>query len=272
MDWEVNIRKGWQGFTLDVQFSGREGFLGVMGASGSGKSMTLRCMAGLEKPDAGHIRMGNTVLFDSERCINLPPRERRLGCLFQNAALFPNMTAEGNVGFALVHLSRRERREVALERLSQVGMEHMAHRYPKQLSGGQCQRVALARTLALKPDGLLLDEPFSALDPVLRENLITDLTVTLKDFTGPILLVTHQLEDVRRLCPGCMVLENGKVISRSRQERIPSKSLVDAMDLDYSPILYRGGVAGGNTDNRLAVERAYDVVTYGALKKFLENV
>jgi molybdate transport system ATP-binding protein len=224
LDWEVSIRKNWQGFTLDVQFSGREGFLGMLGASGSGKSMTLRCMAGLEKPDAGHIRMGDTVLFDSASKINLRPRERQLGYLFQHAALFPNMTAEGNVGFALTCLSRRERRDIVMERLAQVGMERLAHRYPNQLSGGQCQRVALARALVLEPDGLLLDEPFSALDPVLREKLMEELAGSLKNFAGPILLVTHQLEDVRRLCSGCVVLSNGSVIVRSRQERIATKS------------------------------------------------
>ena len=220
MEWQVDIRKKWPGFSLQLRFSGNGGMTGVLGASGSGKSLSLRCIAGLERPDEGHIRLGNRVLFDSDCGINLSPRERNLGYLFQHAALFPNMTVSGNVGFALGHLTKIDRKKRISEMLSQVAMGDLAHRYPHQLSGGQRQRVALARAMALSPEALLLDEPFSALDESLRETMIGEMTVFLRTYAGPVLFVTHQFTEAWRLCGQLVLLSDGQVAGSGSKESL----------------------------------------------------
>lgn len=227
MEWQVDIRKTWPGFSLQVQFSGTGDMTGVLGASGSGKSMTLRCIAGLERPDEGHIRLGDRVLFDSDKGINLSPRERNLGYLFQHAALFPNMTVSGNIGFALRQMTKTQRMKRVAEMLARVSLGDLAHRYPHQLSGGQRQRVALARALALSPEGLLLDEPFSALDESLRETMIAEMAGFLKTYEGAVLFVTHQFAEAWRLCGQLVLLTDGRVAGCGSKELLyrcpPSK-------------------------------------------------
>ena len=170
MSLEVNIEKKLDGFTLRAAFSAGNIPTALLGASGCGKSMTLRCIAGIVKPDKGRIVLDGRVLFDSEQHIDLPPQQRGAGLLFQNYALFPNMTVEQNILCGLkAEKDRAARQARCAELLRAMRLEPLAKRYPAQLSGGQQQRTALARILAGRPRILMLDEPFSALDSYLRE-------------------------------------------------------------------------------------------------------
>ena len=169
MSLEVNITKKLDGFTLHVNFAARSTATAILGASGCGKSMTLRCIAGIVKPDAGRIVLDGRVLFDSAQHIDLPPQQRGVGLLFQNYALFPNMTVEQNVLCGLKAEKTSARKARCAEMLQAMRLESLAKRYPAQLSGGQQQRTALARILVGRPKILMLDEPFSALDSYLRE-------------------------------------------------------------------------------------------------------
>ena len=168
----VQIQKRYGDFRLDVDFTAEDGqALALLGASGCGKSATLKCVAGIDRPDRGRIELDGQVLFDSEADIDLPPQRRRVGLLFQSYALFPNMTVERNIAVCLGRLDRRERRRRTAELLALLRLEEQAALHPRQLSGGQRQRAALARVLAAEPRALLLDEPFSALDSFLRQQL-----------------------------------------------------------------------------------------------------
>lgn len=207
----IDIIKYLPGFTLKIKFSSRNGVTGLLGASGSGKSMTLRCIAGIETPDKGVIVLNGRIFFDSEKKINLPSRERKVGYLFQNYALFPHMTVEENVGFALEYLPKREKDEIIQEKISMLELQGLEDRYPYQLSGGQQQRVALARALSIDPDILLLDEPFSALDEHLRSILIKQFVDTLHNYNGLTLFVTHNRDEAYRICQDIVVLEEGRV-------------------------------------------------------------
>jgi molybdate transport system ATP-binding protein len=220
MELFVDIKKKLSGFTLNVKFDTGTDVLGLLGASGSGKSMTLRCIAGLEKPDEGRIVLNGRVLFDSEKGINVPCRKRKIGVLFQNYALFPNMTVEENIGFALEDLSKEDRKRKVLQMLEMVRLKGMEKRYPYQLSGGQQQRVALARALAIEPDALLLDEPFSALDDYLRSHMLKQLQDTLKNYNGVTMFVTHNMEEAYRVCNKLVVLMNGRVEAQEQKEML----------------------------------------------------
>ena len=194
MSLEVDIIKKLQGFELKVDFKADNDILGLLGASGSGKSMTLRCIAGIETPDNGRIVLNGRVLFDSENKINIPIRERKVGFLFQNYALFPNMTVEQNIGFGLIKsISKIEKANKIRKKIIDLQLSGMEKRYPYQLSGGQQQRVALARALVVNPEILLLDEPFSALDEHLRNNMIIRLQEDLKEFKGTSIFITHNM-------------------------------------------------------------------------------
>ncbi|HPU42165.1 sulfate/molybdate ABC transporter ATP-binding protein [Acetivibrio clariflavus] len=220
MELLVNIKKRLPGFTLKVNFKASEQVMGLLGASGSGKSMTLRCIAGIEKPDEGKIVLNDRVLFDSEKGINIPSRLRKVGYLFQNYALFPNMTVEDNIGFGLQKLSKEKRKAVIQEKIEMMKLNGLEKRFPFQLSGGQQQRVALARALAIEPEMLLLDEPFSALDDHLRYLLTKQLIDTLSNYHGITLFVTHNIEEAFRICSELTVLNNGAVESAGKKEDI----------------------------------------------------
>ena len=198
----VDITKRLPRFTLRVQFKSEVALLGVLGASGAGKSLLLRCLAGIETPDSGRIVLGNQVLFDSDRKINLPSRDRSVALLFQNYALFPHMTALENVAFGLRHTDFRRsgthKNDIALDELAAVGLAAHAHDYPHQLSGGQQQRVALARAIATQPKLLLLDEPFAALDRHVRSQLSQQLFQRLSTYQGTTLLISHNLQEIYR--------------------------------------------------------------------------
>ncbi|MCL1470089.1 molybdate ABC transporter permease subunit [Argonema antarcticum] len=216
----VNIEKQLSDFSLSVAFNLAGETLGVLGASGAGKSMMLRCIAGLSTPTRGQIILNGRVLFDSTREINLPSHQRRVGFLFQNYALFPHMTVAENIAFGLPKLSKLEITQRVRQQLTLVQLQELENRYPHELSGGQQQRVALARALAIKPEILLLDEPFSALDTYLRSQLEKQLIETLSDYRGVTLFVTHNLEEAYRICQNLLVLSEGKAAAYGGKEEI----------------------------------------------------
>jgi ABC-type sulfate/molybdate transport systems ATPase subunit len=220
MELFINIKKKLQGFSLDVQFDAGLDALGLLGASGAGKSMTLRCIAGLDKPDKGRIVLNGHVLFDSEKGINIPCRKRKTGFLFQNYALFPKMTVEENIGFALGGLDKKQRNSIVHQKIEMVKLEGMERRYPFQLSGGQQQRVALARALAIEPEVLLLDEPFSALDDHLRSQMVKQLMDTLLNYHGVTLFVTHNMEEAYMVCSKLVILMDGRVEAQGDKEKL----------------------------------------------------
>ncbi|MBW4667409.1 MAG: molybdate ABC transporter permease subunit [Cyanomargarita calcarea GSE-NOS-MK-12-04C] len=216
----VDIYKQLADFELQVSFSADNQPLGLLGGSGAGKSMILRCLAGVETPTSGQIILNGRVLFDSERKINVPSRDRKIGFLVQNYALFPHMTVTQNIAFGLPKgLSASAMRVQVETQLLALQLAGLGDRYPHQLSGGQQQRVALARALASQPEALLLDEPFSALDTYLRSQLEQEMVAKLADYGGVSLFVTHNMEEAYRVCPNLLVLEQGKAVQYgSRQE------------------------------------------------------
>lgn len=208
---DVNFTKRFKGFTLNVCFKADQEIVALFGASGSGKSLTLKCIAGIYQPDAGHIVLNDRILFDSEKGINLIPQERRSGLLFQNYALFPNMTVERNIACGLRgHLTNAERHEAVQTLIDAFYLRGHEKHYPEQLSGGQQQRTALARILAGNPEILMLDEPLSALDSYLRWQLEQELISTLSNLKLPTLYVSHNRGEVYRICEKIVLMENGK--------------------------------------------------------------
>ena len=213
MSLEVTIAKRFEGFTLHADFAAGNTAAAILGASGCGKSMTLRCIAGVVKPDSGRIVLDGRVLFDSEKGIDLPPQQRNVGLLFQNYALFPNMTVEQNILCALKKEKDPAARKAACgSALRAMRLEELAHRLPSELSGGQQQRAALARILAGRPRILMLDEPFSALDSYLREEVEGEVGSLLSNFDGTALLVTHDRDEAYRLCREMIVMDSGEVL------------------------------------------------------------
>jgi molybdate transport system permease protein len=201
---QVDIHKRHADFELSTKFAGSGGTVGVLGESGSGKSMTLRCIAGLERPDAGRIVVNNRVLFDSRANIFLPAAARRIGIVFQDYALFPHLTVRQNIAFGC-------RLRTVEEWAQLTHLEALLDRYPHELSGGQQQRVALARALAMEPDALLLDEPLSALDPHLRRRMEQQLRELLSSYSGAAVFVTHDRNEAYRLCDELVVMAQGRV-------------------------------------------------------------
>lgn len=217
----VQIKKKAGNFQLQVDMEQEMGITGLLGASGCGKSMTLKCIAGIIKPDEGRIVLNGRVLFDSEKGINLKPQERKVGYLFQNYALFPNMTAEQNI---LCGMCREKNKQVKKEKLEEVlkVMELTGQRrqYPAQLSGGQQQRTALARILVSEPELLLLDEPFSALDSYLREQLQTQIRTILEQFGKDVLMVSHSRDEVYYLCGRTAVMNGGQILKMAPTKEV----------------------------------------------------
>lgn len=208
---EVQIYKKLAEFDLDASFQVDDNILGLMGASGSGKSMTLKCIAGIETPDQGRIVLNGRVLFDSEKKINVPIQKRNVGYMFQSYALFPNMNVYENISVGLRARKVKDVDIVVQKVMQQFRIFELASRYPKQLSGGQRQRVALARLMAYEPDVLLLDEPFSALDEDLKEDLLQELKSELQ-ISKPVIFVSHDKEEVNYLCDLNYKIKQGEII------------------------------------------------------------
>ncbi len=211
---KVNIQKELKEFDLDVDFELKNKHLGILGPSGCGKSMTLKSIAGIVNPDNGVISLttdNETTYFNSEKKINLKPQKRNVGYLFQNYALFPNMTVEENIGTGV---EKENRERTVPEMIKRFHLNGLEKRYPRQLSGGQQQRVALARIMAYGPDVILLDEPFSAMDTFLKEQLRLELLNSLKDFNGFTIMVTHDRDEAFQFCDELIVLDQGKIIAQ----------------------------------------------------------
>ena len=198
---------------LDVRFMIASGFTILFGASGAGKTTVLDCIAGLQEPDSGHIAVGDIVLFDSEKGIELPARSRNIGYLFQTLALFPHMTVRQNIAYGLSMLDRHERENRVSEIAESFGISGLFDRRPFEISGGERQRVALARALVTRPRALLLDEPLTALDAGTKTRILDDLRLWNDRHAVPILYVTHQREEVYALGNRVLVLEAGKLIA-----------------------------------------------------------
>ncbi|MEM6611914.1 MAG: molybdate ABC transporter permease subunit [Cyanobacteria bacterium P01_C01_bin.72] len=217
----VDIQKQLPGFFLDIAFQTDQAPLGLLGASGAGKSLILRCIAGLETPDRGRIILNGKILFDSAKGINLPPCDRRCGFLFQNYALFPHLTVAENIAFGMPRgISLQGVKQEITRQLIAVDLRGMGDRYPQELSGGQQQRVALARAKASQPKMMLLDEPFSALDTYLRHKQEKLLRHNLTSYQGITLFITHNLEEAYRVCPNLLIVDRGKAIASGTKQDV----------------------------------------------------
>lgn len=194
-------------FNQDISFEGEPNTFNIIaGESGSGKTTLLRMMAGLTVPDRGRIIVNNKVWFDSKEKINLPVQKRKIGFVFQDYALFPNMTVKENIAYAANELSQVD------ELVEMIGLEKMKERYPDKLSGGQKQRVALARALARQPEILLLDEPFSALDERMRIELQEQLLKVFNHFNATVFMVSHDMAEIVKLASRVIMIDHGKLL------------------------------------------------------------
>ena len=216
---KVNIQKQIGEFQLDVRFQSDASKIGILGASGCGKSMTLKSIAGIEKVDSGQIFLSNQVLFDSDKKIDMTPQERKVGYMFQNYALFPKMTVEQNIGISL-KINKKEKREKIRKIMEQFKIQDLGKRFPGELSGGQQQRVALARIMIYKPNLILLDEPFSALDYYLKDQLQFELLELLSDYDGQIIMVSHDRDELYRFSDELFVMKEGKIIKNGTTKQI----------------------------------------------------
>ena len=231
----VDIEKDFGSFVLKAAFEAGNETLSLLGPSGCGKSMTLRCIAGMEKPDRGKIIVDGVTLFDSEKKINLSPQQRRTGFLFQNYALFPNMTVVKNIqAGAKREKDPAKRADMIRTVMERFDLEPLAHRLPHQLSGGQQQRVALARILVSSPRVLMLDEPFSALDSHLRFKLEQEVRQVIRQFGKTVILVSHDRDEVYRMSDSIAIMDSGKI------ERIGPRS-----DVFADPRTRKGAILTG---------------------------
>jgi molybdate transport system permease protein len=244
---KVSLRTAYPAFQLRVAFTTRGAALGLLGASGSGKTMTLRLIAGLEAPAEGSVVLNGRVLFDSKSGVRLRPAERRIGMVFQDYALFPHLTARDNIAFGLHRRPAEERRRLIAQWARVLEIEPLLDRYPHQLSGGQRQRVALARALVLEPEALLLDEPFSALDPHLRRHLEEQLIEILRQYRGVTVFVTHDRDEAYRFCQDLVVLAEGEVaVAGPKREIFEQPQSLAVARLTGCKNLARMSVAGPN--------------------------
>ena len=217
----VDIQKKLGDFSLDVCFETTGGTMGLLGPSGCGKSITLKCIAGIEKPDSGRIILDGVTLFDQEKGIHLPPQKRHVGYLFQNYALFPNMTVKQNILCGLKYeKDSAQKRRLYEEMLRLLQLEGLEYHKPSQLSGGQAQRTALARIMVNQPNLLMLDEPFSALDTHLRDRLQIEMKYLLRQFGKEVILVSHSRDEAYHMCDSIAVVSDGQIVANK-----PTKEL-----------------------------------------------
>jgi molybdate transport system ATP-binding protein len=217
---KVQLTRKLKGFNLDVDFSINHEILAVLGPSGSGKTMTLQCIAGLIRPDTGYIELNGRVLFDSQKGINLSPQMRKVGFVFQNYALFPHLNVKQNIAYGIHNLPRNEISQKVDRLLETMHIQKLGNRYPKQLSSGQQQRVAIARSLVTEPELLLLDEPFSALDTVRKEQLELELVSLQQTYKGNMLFVTHDLAQGYKIGSRMAIFDSGRIIQLDSKEQV----------------------------------------------------
>ncbi len=217
---EVSLKKSLPGFNLEVNFTVNQEILAILGPSGSGKTMTLQCIAGLIKPDEGYIKVNDKVLLDTAKGISLKPQTRRVGFVFQNYALFPHFTVRQNIGYGIRQLPKQEAEAKISQLLETMHITGLGHRYPRQLSAGQQQRVSLARAIAPEPEVLLLDEPFSALDSQVKERLELELVNLQSFYKGNILYVTHNLAEGYKLASKIAVYDAGRIVQCDYKNKV----------------------------------------------------
>jgi molybdate transport system ATP-binding protein len=217
---EVRVVKRLPAFTLDVAWTAGAGVAVLFGPAGAGKTLTLQCLAGLLRPDAGRVVVDGRVLFDSAAAVDVRPQARRVGYVFQGYALFPHLSVADNVGFGLRDRPRAERAARTAEVLERLGVADLAARSPRELSGGQRQRVALGRALATDPALLLLDEPLSALDAPLRRVLRDELRAILRDWRTAAVVVTHDFTEAYRLADRIVVYDAGRVVQSAPRSQL----------------------------------------------------
>ncbi|MGM0608910.1 MAG: sulfate/molybdate ABC transporter ATP-binding protein [Candidatus Muiribacteriota bacterium] len=242
MSLSVNIVKNFSDFSLRVEFESLSKISGILGSSGAGKSMLLRCIAGLTTPDRGRIILNDKVLFDSKKNINVLTARRKVGFLFQNNALFPHLNVFKNISFGISDLAYSKVEKIVEKYLNLLKLKNLQNRYPHQLSGGQQQRVALARVLVTEPDILLLDEPFSYLDNHLRNYVISEFKKIISIYDGKVLFVTHNLDEVYSICEKIMIIDNGKIIADDSREAI----------FEYPPNLEAARITGVRNLSRVS--------------------
>lgn len=215
----IDIKKKLEDFSIELRLESSSGRIGILGASGCGKSMTLKMLAGIETPDEGIIRMGDRVLFDTAKRINVRPQQRKVGYLFQNYALFPAMTVEQNIAAGLKGRKGEKQKRVRemVERFGLIGLEK---RMPQELSGGQQQRTALARIMAYEPETILLDEPYGALDLFLRDRLQQELLKLLREYKGTVIMVSHDRDEIYRFSDELLVMERGRTAVFGKRREI----------------------------------------------------
>lgn len=216
VDFSAAVSDGQRRFDVQVRFASDTPVVALYGPSGAGKSLTLQVIAGLLRPQRGHVRVRGRALFDGQRGIHLPASQRGVGYLFQHYALFPHLSVRDNIAFGLTTWRQRRLSAADAQRVDDLihsfGLTAMAHSRPATLSGGQQQRAALARALACQPEVLLLDEPFAALNPMLRAELRTELADVCRRWHTPVVMITHDVEDVLALAHVAFVLEGGRVV------------------------------------------------------------
>jgi molybdate transport system ATP-binding protein len=216
IDLQLTVSDGARRFDLAARFATDAPFAALYGPSGAGKSLTFQAIAGLRRPSRGHVRLDGRALFDAAQGIDVPAHRRRVGYLFQNYALFPHLSVRDNVAFGLTSWRRRRLSDEDAQRvdalLRNFDLTALADSRPRTLSGGQQQRVALARALACRPRLLLLDEPFAALNPMLRHAVRQDLAAMQREWGIPVLMITHDIDDVLALADVAFVYESGQVV------------------------------------------------------------
>lgn len=215
MSIKIDLHKNIGSFNLNVQIESSAKRIGILGASGSGKSMTLRGIAGIEKMDSGLVQLGDRVLYDSASNVDVKTQNRNVGYMFQNYALFPTMTAAENIGVAL-KCGRDEKCERVAEMIRKFNLEGLENRLPSELSGGQQQRVALARIMIYKPEMILLDEPYSALDVFLKDYMQHEVMELLDDYDGQIIMVSHSQDELYRFAEELFVIKWGEIITSGK--------------------------------------------------------
>jgi len=265
MSIKVHIIKDFPGFSLKVDFESDAKNIALLGPSGSGKSLTLKCIAGIIKPDCGYIELNGRVLFDSENHINLAPQKRKVGYLFQSYALFPNMSVKNNILMGLhSNKDKEEKLKILNHFVKLLNIEEILDNYPHEISGGQAQRVALARILVSDPEILLLDEPFSALDAFLRNKLQMELKGLLKKYNKQTILVSHDRDEAYLLSNEIVLVDAGTTIVQK-----------DTKELFKDPIYLKAAILSGCKNfSKIEVidEHKIHVVDWGFDLKFKKSI